>query len=241
MLSARSPLGPPLHPYHRHAPLNAGAVAESPRIYRESHKQQSSPNITQRSQKRNPVGVDNARSMYCLLWQRGARECVVSHFVTFCTVHTRHGPPRMPPRRVAGGFVEVETSVLGSWSTPPGRETKSGRKRHFLSPPIQTAYHADAADIRPRRPLLAVPTLHITGGGYSQKRPSNSVVGIFEVVRKSAFFATHASVAFCMPFDEAKLTPDVLPAGGSRSAAVHWSLLVVATRASHWRRPLLHG
>ena len=61
---------------------------------------------------------------------------------------------------------------------------------------IQTAYQTDAADIRPRRPLLAVPTLHITGGGYSQQRPSNSVVGIFEVVRKSAFFATHASADF---------------------------------------------
>ena len=61
---------------------------------------------------------------------------------------------------------------------------------------IQTAYHADAADIRPRRPLLSVPTLHITGGGYSQKRRPDSVVGIFEVVRQSAFFAIHASADF---------------------------------------------
>ena len=61
---------------------------------------------------------------------------------------------------------------------------------------IQTAYHADAADIRPRLPLLARPTLHITRCGSSQKRRPDSVVGNFEVVRQSAFFAIHASADF---------------------------------------------
>ena len=61
---------------------------------------------------------------------------------------------------------------------------------------IRTAAHADAADIRPRRSLLAVPTLHITGGGHSQKRRPDSLVGNFEVGRQSAFFAIHASADF---------------------------------------------
>ena len=61
---------------------------------------------------------------------------------------------------------------------------------------IQTAYHADAADVRPRRPQYAVPTDHNTGCGHSQKRRPGSVVGNFEVVRQSAFFAIHASAAF---------------------------------------------
>ena len=62
---------------------------------------------------------------------------------------------------------------------------------------IQTAYHADAADIRPRRSLLDRCTEHVVRCATIQQRPcSNSVVGILEVVRKSAFFATHASIAF---------------------------------------------
>ena len=57
------------------------------------------------------------------------------------------------------------------------------------------------------------------------------------------WYASQRSLRFtrALPFDEAKLTPGVLPAGGSSSAALHWSLLVVGTRARHWTRPLLHG
>ena len=54
------------------------------------------------------------------------------------------------------------------------------------------------------------------------------------------WYASQRSLRFtrALPFDEAKLTPGVLPAGGSSSAALHWSLLVVGTRASRWTRPL---
>ena len=61
---------------------------------------------------------------------------------------------------------------------------------------IQTAYHADAADIRPRLPLVGRCTEHVLRCATIQQRPSNSVVGILEVVRQSAFFATHASADF---------------------------------------------
>ena len=61
---------------------------------------------------------------------------------------------------------------------------------------IQTAYHADAADIRPRHPLVDRCTEHVARCATLQQRRPDSVVGYFEVVRKSAFFATHASVAF---------------------------------------------
>ena len=64
----------------------------------------------------------------------------------------------------------------------------------------RTAYHADDADVRPRRSqhayAYALPIGHNTGCGHSQKRRPDSVVGNFEVVRKSAFFAIHASADF---------------------------------------------
>ena len=61
---------------------------------------------------------------------------------------------------------------------------------------IQTAYHADAADIRPRLPLVGAQIQLAARYLCVQKRRPDSVVGNFEVVRQSAFFATHASVAF---------------------------------------------
>ena len=61
---------------------------------------------------------------------------------------------------------------------------------------IQTAYHADAADVRPRLPLVVSPVELDERYRRVQKRRPGSVVGNFEVVRQSAFFAIHASVAF---------------------------------------------
>ena len=61
---------------------------------------------------------------------------------------------------------------------------------------IQTAYHADAADIRPRHPLVDRCTEHVARCATLQQRRPDSVVGNFEVVRQSAFFAIHASIAF---------------------------------------------
>ena len=48
----------------------------------------------------------------------------------------------------------------------------------------RTAYHADAADVRPRRPQYAVPTDHNTGCGHSQKRRPGSVVVNLQVVHR---------------------------------------------------------
>ena len=61
---------------------------------------------------------------------------------------------------------------------------------------IQTAYHADAADVRPRLPLLGAQMQLAARYLCVQKRRPGSVVGNFEVVRQSAFFAIHASAAF---------------------------------------------
>ena len=61
---------------------------------------------------------------------------------------------------------------------------------------IQTAYHADAADIRPRLPVVGAQIELVARYLCVQKRRPGSVVGNFEVVRQSAFFAIHASVAF---------------------------------------------
>ena len=61
---------------------------------------------------------------------------------------------------------------------------------------IQTAYHADAADIRPRLPVVGAQIELAARYLCVQKRRPDSVVGNFEVVRQSAFFATHASIAF---------------------------------------------
>ena len=61
---------------------------------------------------------------------------------------------------------------------------------------IQTAYHADAADVRPRLPLVVSPVELDERYRRVQKRRPGSVVGNFEVVRQSAFFAIHASAAF---------------------------------------------
>ena len=84
---------------------------------------------------------------------------------------------------------------------------------------IQTAYHADAADIRPRRSLLDRCTEHIARCA--------TVHPISDVLTPSwatlRWYASQRSLRFtrALPFDEAKLTPGVLPAGGSSSAALH--------------------
>ena len=72
------------------------------------------------------------------------------------------------------------------------RETKSGR--NFLPDPNGVPRHA--ADIRPRHPLVDRCTEHVARCATLQQRRPDSVVGNFEVVRQSAFFAIHASVAF---------------------------------------------
>ena len=61
---------------------------------------------------------------------------------------------------------------------------------------IQTAYHADAADVRPRLPVVGAQIELAARYLCVQKRCPDSVVGFFEVVRQSAFFAIHASIAF---------------------------------------------
>ena len=60
----------------------------------------------------------------------------------------------------------------------------------------RTAYHADAADVRPRLPLLVRCTELAERCATVQQRCSDSVVGNLQVVRKSAFFAIHTSADF---------------------------------------------
>ena len=60
----------------------------------------------------------------------------------------------------------------------------------------RSAYHADAADVRPRLPLMCAQIELDARYLCVQERRSDSVVGNLQVVRKSAFFAIHASADF---------------------------------------------
>ena len=64
------------------------------------------------------------------------------------------------------------------------------RSKRRTTPTPPTSVHAV------RNTPCPLTTIRAVGCGHIQKRRPSSVVGNFEMVRKSAFFAIHASVAF---------------------------------------------
>ena len=100
--------------------------------------------------------------------------------------------------RVDGRAVEIRRAWLHVKTMPEWRHVavRQNLRESDTFSQIQTAYHADAADVRPRLPLVGAQMQLAARYLCVQKRRPGSVVGNFAMVRKSAFFAIHASVAF---------------------------------------------